>query len=823
MVPPLYAVLRRRSLRRPALILTMFCTLAFMARFMRDVVFDTQHSTRIAFKLASGFPTTRIVTHTKWSTRTVTLAPSAAPQSDVPPAAPRETENPALGKHTYRADGLLDVNPDGPHPIFELVERAEAAWAAKVARASSSLRAAVTEYERRYKRAPPRGFDEWWYYAEEHSVQLPDEYDQIAADLEPFWGMDPRDLQAIQREWEAHKDSYTIGKFADEDGISMLNFTLPADEEVRFTLATGAFQVIELLVDVERYIPPFRAVFSPHDNPNLATDPPRTLRAYPFFRTSARQPLQTHSVSHAHPLVPFSPSPHPLVLLPITNFPQILRAHIYIIPHFVPLRFICSSNYILLHLRRTHIPRSHLPLLFVDVGPLRTLSSTRIHPPLCPIFLVPLFPSLVPLSSRQPHTRLLPALPSLSVPFDFPVAPSPSFQYELKTLALEAAAAGRYIDINDPPPTKHGWVSGCPPFSPASLDQIPFISEDMPPITGPPPLPPAHPRTKSFIHNHRAAMDPCLHPSHLTTHGEYIAQRAGPQPHRTLIPQFSYSTTPLHYDVRPAMPLNWHAGAPEQVLPWGRKTDDRLQWRGSNTGIWHAKDGRWRAAHRIRLMALASGVGSMNVSVLRAPAAREERVGTPEEVSRRRYVSALLDVAFASRPLNCEAEECATLQEMFEFRKEHDVRMEAEYKYIMDVRRRQRLVEPLQASHEHGLSLFKATMYPEWFTDRIAPWVHYIPVQNDYSDLLDALVFFRGDPAGVGAHDEIARRIASAGRDWSLRFWRKEDLTAYMFRLFLEYARVMSTDRESMSFLMWDEVDDEQQQVRLWQKRTKGE
>jgi hypothetical protein len=68
------------------------------------------------------------------------------------------------------------------------------------------------------------------------------------------------------------------------------------------------------------------------------------------------------------------------------------------------------------------------------------------------------------------------------------------------------------------------------------------------------------------------------------------------------------------------------------------------------------------------------------------------------------------------------------------------------------------------------------------FTDRIEPWVHYVPVQNDLSDLFDSLVFFRGDPTGTNAHDDMARKIAYAGRAWSKKFWRKEDLTAYMFR-----------------------------------------
>lgn len=68
------------------------------------------------------------------------------------------------------------------------------------------------------------------------------------------------------------------------------------------------------------------------------------------------------------------------------------------------------------------------------------------------------------------------------------------------------------------------------------------------------------------------------------------------------------------------------------------------------------------------------------------------------------------------------------------------------------------------------------------FMDRIAPWVHYIPIQNDLSDLMDALVFFRGDPVGNGAHDEMAKKIALAGREWSKIFWRREDMVAYNFR-----------------------------------------
>lgn len=66
-----------------------------------------------------------------------------------------------LGEHRYGSDGLLEVNEDGAHPIYELISRAERDWNKKLEKASKSLHEAVVEYRRRYHREPPRGFDDW--------------------------------------------------------------------------------------------------------------------------------------------------------------------------------------------------------------------------------------------------------------------------------------------------------------------------------------------------------------------------------------------------------------------------------------------------------------------------------------------------------------------------------------------------------------------------------------------------------------------------------------------------------------------------------------
>lgn len=78
------------------------------------------------------------------------------------PSVPRKSLPPAIKKHKFLiSDGLLQVNMEGAHPIFELISRAEKEWEAKLRGASKTFQEVVQEYRRRYKRAPPKGFDLW--------------------------------------------------------------------------------------------------------------------------------------------------------------------------------------------------------------------------------------------------------------------------------------------------------------------------------------------------------------------------------------------------------------------------------------------------------------------------------------------------------------------------------------------------------------------------------------------------------------------------------------------------------------------------------------
>ena len=47
----------------------------------------------------------------------------------------------------------------------------------------------------------------------------------------------------------------------------------------------------------------------------------------------------------------------------------------------------------------------------------------------------------------------------------------------------------------------------------------------------------------------------------------------------------------------------------------------------------------------------------------------------------------------------------------------------------------------------------------------------------------------------------MAKNIAMSGHDWAQRVLRKEDMQVYVYRLLLEYARLVDDNREQLAYL----------------------
>jgi len=104
-----------------------------------------------------------------------------------------------------------------------------------------------------------------WAYVQKHKVQLPDEYDQIHRDLEPFWGISPEDLQAAQAELEAAANTYT---FASQNGKFVLAISnLQSTPEHQSGTRIRWEGHLKLLAEVQQWLPDFRATFAMDDGP----------------------------------------------------------------------------------------------------------------------------------------------------------------------------------------------------------------------------------------------------------------------------------------------------------------------------------------------------------------------------------------------------------------------------------------------------------------------------------------------------------------------------------------------------------------------------
>ncbi|KAG6326558.1 hypothetical protein ID866_12531, partial [Astraeus odoratus] len=259
--------------------------------------------------------------------------------------------------------------------------------------------------------------------------------------------------------------------------------------------------------------------------------------------------------------------------------------------------------------------------------------------------------------------------------------PSMHTDWRIKSTAMEAARSGKgYL----PAVTEGGWIQACPPDSPARLNPpaLPHVNSCIPMYSNAT-LP------KTFIASHRLAMDPCQHPELLVTHGQFISHNSGPLPQRTMIPRFSHCGTLLHHDIRPPIPYGWTSGDNAEEMgdvPWPEKVDERLDWRGSMTGIYASPDSFWMHSHRQRLVALTNTIEG-NVSVLDVPADASMHVGQPRQLRMARVNPAWTDVAFTGKPIACDedAGTCDLVAEAFEFRRSQVRREEGKYKFILDV------------------------------------------------------------------------------------------------------------------------------------------
>ena len=299
-----------------------------------------------------------------------------------------------------------------------------------------------------------------------------------------------------------------------------------------------------------------------------------------------------------------------------------------------------------------------------------------------------------------------------------------------------------------------------------------------------------------FVTNTSSSMDVCASSNLLSGHG-FLASPESLTITHSLVPVFAQCKTSIFNDVLYPSPYyqmqiesNDYDESKDSV--WEDKLD-RLYWAGTATGGYNTAQ-NWMQMHRQRLALLTAPDSDKLLTLLRKDVSGfwQKVLSTWASISNRFYLK-------ITNIVQCSDEACQAMQQRFSAA---DGKMEAEPKenalgsrYALDIDgntfsgRYYRLLKS-------NVAVLKHTSFKEWHDGRLIPWMHYIPISPGAEELGEIMRFLTEDEEGK----IIGKQIAEQGRDWTRKTLRTEDLEVVFVRVLMEYARIMSDDRDRLGF-----------------------
>lgn len=186
------------------------------------------------------------------------------------------------------------------------------------------------------------------------------------------------------------------------------------------------------------------------------------------------------------------------------------------------------------------------------------------------------------------------------------------------------------------------------------------------------------------------------------------------------------------------------------AFPWEKK-EDLLFWRGSATDGEYRR-GSWRRSPRAKLTLLSvAKPGLIDAGLTSLPQVMGDDV--------------MDDILKATGGL----------------KKILSIHDHMRYKYLMDIDGNSNGWDRCFWGLLSNSALFKqVTDFNQWYYRALKPWVHYIPVAADLSDLEERLAWAKN-------HDDKARAIAEDGRKVAQEVFTREAVFEYMRRLLTAY------------------------------------
>jgi Glycosyl transferase family 90 len=303
-----------------------------------------------------------------------------------------------------------------------------------------------------------------------------------------------------------------------------------------------------------------------------------------------------------------------------------------------------------------------------------------------------------------------------------------------------------------------------------------------------------------FVMNATALSNICDSPSLASTHGFFqrpnvfnIAQ--------DLLPIFSPSKISSFSDI--LYPPSWYWAERTRYdstrdIPWEDK-NSTMYWRGSTTGGFSRRGG-WRKHHRQRVVQTLTA--NDNARVLNRDLTAANSTWETALISRQTLQNHL-DIGFTHIG-QCDPADCGAQADFFHVLPGSPQSDAWKHKVLLDMDGNAfsgRLASFVASgSAVAKMGVVREALLGDW----IKPWVHYVPLSIKGSEWAEVVRYFLSSSSSavdqVPDGDEAARRIASNGQVWAQRSLRKIDYEVWMFRLLLEYARVMDDKRDEIGY-----------------------
>ncbi|QPG95821.1 hypothetical protein C2857_002191 [Epichloe festucae Fl1] len=104
---------------------------------------------------------------------------------------------------------------------------------------------------------------------------------------------------------------------------------------------------------------------------------------------------------------------------------------------------------------------------------------------------------------------------------------------------------------------------------------------------------------------------------------------------------------------------------------------------------------------------------------------------------------------------------------------------------------------------------FVSTIFQTWYSDRLTPWLHFVPIDIRYQALHATILYFTGTAhrAKMNGIDRYlkgrpgdAEWIAQQGQRWAAKALQNKDREIYLFRLLLEWGRLIDDRRDYIGY-----------------------